>query len=196
MKKTNSAENEKPTAETLIEIIRNSNKLDCWLKSFTKNVLKNEKFTDWEDVAIDAEQYIQNFKWNKNEVCELLKRLDHDKVANYMIDMEGNKEYSELLERATIKRYAELLNYAIYSKNENSEKENVIYKIEDYFPKKETEKRNKLCNSLKELNHRKFAKTIIILKDKVSWENLFEDAVLECQKDINKQTKTLKMKCK
>lgn len=167
MKKTNSAENEKPTVETLKEIISNSNKLDCWLKSFIKNVLKNKVTDAWQDVAIEAEQYIQNFKWNKKEVCELLKRLDHEKVANHMIDREGNTEYSELLERATIQRYAELLNYAIYSKDEKEEKENVIYKIEDYFPKKEIEKRNKLCNSLKELNHRKFAKAIISLKDKV-----------------------------
>lgn len=196
MKKTNSAENEKPTAETLIEIISNSKKLDCWLKSFKKNVLKNKAFTDWEDIAYEAEQYIQNFKWNKNEVCKLLKRLDHDKVLSFMIDKEDDFLHDRLLEKATIQRCAELLNYYIYLKDHKEANRNWIYKIENNFSKREIENRNKLCNSLKEINHRKFVKKIISLKDKVPWENLFEDAVLECQKDINNKTKTLKMKCK
>lgn len=195
MKNTHSTKNAKPNVKTLIEIINDKSKLDCWLEDFIKNVLANEKCEDWGAVAIEAEQYIQNFKWNKNEVCELLKRLDHEKVANYMIDMEGDKEYSELLERATIQRYAELLNYAIYSKDEDDE-ENVIYRIEDYLPKKEIEKRNKICNSLKEIDHKKLAEIIIRLKDKFLPKDLFENSLLEYQKNVKCQTKTLKMKCK
>lgn len=195
MKNIHSIENTKPTVKNLIEIINDKNKLDCWLKSFTKKCLKNEKFNDWEDVAIEAEQYVQNFKWNKNEVCELLKRLDHQIVANYIVDSEQNANYSELLERATIRRYAELLNYAIYSKDDE-EKEAENYKMEDYFSKNEIEKRNKLCNSLKEIDHKKLAKIIINLKDKFSSKNLFENSLLEYQKSVEQKNKTLKMKCK
>lgn len=161
----------KPTIKTLIGILNSFDKLKLFINKYLN---KNAK-----DLAIYAEQYIQNLKWTTNEICEILKRLDHDIVANYVSYLKGNAPFEELITKSTMKRYAELLNSAINDIEDGEPYE--PYNIKNYFSKKEIEKRNLICDLLKNLSHAKVAKRIIDLQNQ-GINNCFEKAILDVYK--------------
>lgn len=167
----------KPYIKELIEAINTEKGLDF----FTKKYLI-ENCEDLEDLYIYGEDFVQNFKWTKNEVCELLKRLDHEIIVGKILDKEDDFPPNRLLERATIQRYAELLSLKLCKKSEGEALG--TWNIEKCYYKYEIKQRNLVCDLLKKLNHGKVVKKVLDLysQPKHYKGNLLHVAVLELSK--------------
>lgn len=164
--------NKKPSIKTLIEIFSDIDKLNVFIKKYL-----SKDAEEWEDLAIYAEQYIQSLDWTNNEICDLLKILDHNKLARYMVALKDDAPPEKIITKATMCYYGELLNFIVTEDRETFQPWN----IEDYFSKKEIENRNLICDLLKKLNHADVAKRIIYLQTKPV-RHSFKKAVLDIHK--------------